>query len=229
MSLRKLTRLGLGAVLGMFLPRSGANVDASAQPDLARQLEEANSKIRELTDQSEAQIQAAADRRIAEIFPEAPLPEDETRRPYRPATDTAPGDTQPPSIEDQVAHLDARVEDLVTERAVDDLQGRIDRAAQKFSMANRDRVLMWIAEAGDREVNVEKMMEVSHNHEQRIFDERYNARRAAEAEQTTTNAPPRLPTNPGGVSVEGPKITSANAARTLVERMKKALPHWGNG
>jgi hypothetical protein len=140
--------------------------------------------------------------------------------------DVDPNDGQPATIEDHVAALDARVEALATERDVDELEQRPERALV-FPEADRSRVLMWIAEAGDREVNVERMVEISHNHESRRFEERYNARRAAEAETVTQNVPPRLPTNPGGVHVEGPKITTANAARTLVERMKKALPHWG--
>lgn len=243
MFLRKLTRLGVGALLGMFLPRTEGSPGVATVPagapggddaaaiERAAALEAANARVRELEGLTEEKIRQMADDRIHEIFPAIAVPSNDPPRRYARPDDGDGGGEPPaaPTLEERVAQIGERQNQIEIDRAADELNQRIDRAMEKYPMADKWRVMGWIAEAGDQPINVEKMVEVSHAHENRTFEERYAARRAAESNNTRENAPPRVPVNPGGVGVGGTPITSKNAAQRFMELARQKLPGWFEG
>jgi hypothetical protein len=229
MSLRNYTRLVVGSLLGMILPRSGAATDAPASDDAAiaraAELEAANKRILELEGINEVKIREEAERLVHDIFPQNQLP-DETPRYTRPADDGgAPAD--PPSLEEQVAQINARLSDREIEDASRELQARIDQAVEsKFPRADKWRVIAQIAAAGNAPINIEKLLEISHNSRTAELEGYYSERRAAEAAATRGAIPPPIPTNPGGVPVVGEKPTLKTATAMLIAGMKEKMG-WG--
>lgn len=235
MRLRSLWGL-VALLLGMILPCErvladqtvpGGGDDASAAIARAASLEAANARIAELEGINEEKIRAAAEDLVHDIFPQVNVPGNPPPAPYQ--RDDGQGTGHQPAVpepEERLSQLEQRVADREIDDAMRELNERLDRAGERYPNFDRFRVLGQLARAGDSPVNVEKLVEVSHNQRSREFDEYYTRRRAEESATTRGNQPPPMPTNPGGQPVAGDKITTKTASATLAQMLKEKLG-WG--
>jgi hypothetical protein len=211
----------------MFLPRNDGGVGAAGGADeRAAALEAANARIAELEGLTEARIRAEAEVLVQEIFPQAPVPEQEPRRYARPENEAqGAGEGEPLTVEERIDDLAARIADKEIDDVSRDLQARLDYLkGTKYQNARTFYVLGQIARAGDSPINIDKLMEINHNAETKILEDNYNARRAAESAATREAIPPPIPTNPGGVGMPGvTRSTTSTATANLIKGMMEKM------
>lgn len=215
----------LGTLLGMVLPRSGAAPDAPAAPagdggELARQLEEANARVRELEGITEEKVRARAEELVTEIFPQTQVPDPEVRRVERtdpPAAGDPPAD--PTSPEALRADVDALKREM-TEKEIADgaaaLERQLDALERQYPHLDRFRILGQMAQARGP-VDVERLARASHNvNHQRLED--YAAQKIAALGNPAAQPPP-VPPGPAGAPVSGDKITTKSSASVFAARL----------
>lgn len=245
--LRKLwSFLGGDVLLGLFFPRAGVDPNAPPQPpveptpdpspappapgaddhgalDHAAQLEAANQRYRDLEARLEQEAQRRAEALVSEVFPSfeptppaAPAPRHRAAEPSPDAGFDPPPD--PPAEPDRLDMIERQLQDVQIQDAVRDLEGQLDTLEQHYPYMDRVRILAQIAQAGDRPVNIPKLAEISHNTNLVRLDRYYQDRRARETNTPPSPAP--IPRGSAGAPVAPTKITGANAAQVLEEKLR---------
>lgn len=222
----RVLRLGASTLLGLFVPRSEANPAGGAGDD-ATELERVNARLKELETMTEEKIQAAADRRIYEIFPEVQVPTAPSRGPSAAATrdddDNPPGEV---SIDERFDALHRQVEDITVDRMAERLERNLDQLATKYPNMDRFKVLGQLAQAGNARVDIDKLAANSHRSETAKLDA-YHQRKLAEQQAQLPPSPPPIPPNPAGAASSTPPQSSAGAlagaTRKFFENAKAKL------
>lgn len=228
-------------------PALPEGVDVQELLRKAKELDEVNTRLRELESRRDEDIRSAAENLLLEVMPEyaeermrggqsygAPAGyQHPTQDPnfYRTPPQGVGGEGEGEgelSPEERMSRDFMRLQqehrDLADQLAADRLQQRVDRAAERFPHADRGRVLTYLANLGDRadRVNVEKLVEISHGKELRRLNEYAHNYHLEELKKLQKGgSPPPLPGKGIAAPSEGgPKITRQNASSVLAERLR---------
>jgi hypothetical protein len=205
--------------------------------DQAAQLEEANRRIEVLERAEQAEIDRRAEERLHQLLPELPSSMDAERmrreQRYEP-TATPETPLEDLTEEERLERLEANQQRMELDVQADNVMREVESYRQRFPMMNTEEVLRVLMRAGDSQVNIGRLCELSHNrqhteyegyHEARLKDadymrslvETYHREHGGSPPAT----PPRVPTGGAtGAPVDTPPITRENATQTFIERAK---------
>lgn len=216
-----------------------ATTDDSAA--LRQQLEDVNRRLQEREALDEGRINQLAEERLFQLLPELPGEiEAENRRRAEAARRPPDGDRggttdEPPNEEDRIARLEDAHERLQADRDAEIILAEIEGYRKTMPYVDVPQVLTILARAGDRDVNLQRLCEVSHKakvseleryHQDKLADKDYMRSLVAKHAETAP-LPPPVPSQNGnaGAPTTTPAITSKNAKDVFAQRLQQA--GWG--
>jgi len=199
-----------------------------AELDLAAQLEAANKRIEELAQKaSDEAIEARAYDLLQEYIPEVA----EGQGPQQVQAPPVVQEREPEeelSVDERLDRFEhelrRRDDEQQIEREMQQLQGELGNLEGKYPHMSRKEVLMIVAQAGGRPLNIEKIAESSHNAHLRELEEYHRSK----MQELQTSAPPPTPDprqSAGPPDNSNPVKTYGDAKKLLAERLRTA--GWG--